>query len=90
MEHPKYIFKSWKRNSFCQVTKAASITSCIQLPQKNKKEMSKLNRNNYTLNWEFKVIDSTPPYFKGEQPADFLLRVSRFQSQGIFNMDEAH
>lgn len=43
--------------------------------------MSKLNRNNCTLSWEFKVLDSTPPDFKGEQPAD--------ESQGIFNMDEA-
>lgn len=42
MGHPKYIFKSWKRNSFCQVNKAVSTTSCIQLPQKNKKERSKL------------------------------------------------
>lgn len=89
MEHPKYIFKSWKRNSFCQVNKAASTTSCIQLPQKNKKEMSKLNRNNYTLSWEFKVIDRTLSYFEREQPADFLLRVAHIESQGIFNMDEA-
>lgn len=51
--------------------------------------MSKLNRNNYTLSWEFKVIDRTLSYFEREQPADFLLRVAHFESQGIFNMDEA-
>lgn len=41
--------------------------------KKNKKEMSKLNRNNYILSWEFKVIDRFLFFVEGERLVDFLL-----------------
>lgn len=57
-----------KEKHFCQINKALSTISCIQLPQENKKKMRKLNINYHSLN----VTDRTLTCFKGEQPPDFI------------------